>query len=215
MRSCLYAGASSSSTTTMPRSATGANTALRDPMITSCSPARMRRHSAARSASVSAEWTTAIRPGKRTAKRRIICGVSAISGTSTIAPRPAASAASIAARYTSVLPLPVTPWSRTRRCVCDGDRLEQRRDGGALRVVEHRRRLAVARRIRLPQPLGTSIAARRGATDVCELPWAASPGAPRRAARNSGRRSGAPARGGGRGCRRGSSMTRSMARTSA
>ena len=40
-------------------------------------------------------------------------GVSAISGTSTIAERPRSSAAATARRYTSVLPLPVTPWSRS------------------------------------------------------------------------------------------------------
>src|SRR5207302_281158 len=63
-RSCLYADASSSSTTTMPNRSSGANTALRDPTTTSSSPARMRRHSAARSASVSAEWITATRRGE-------------------------------------------------------------------------------------------------------------------------------------------------------
>ena len=48
---------------------------------------------------------------KRAAKRATVCGVSAISGTSTITPSPRSSAAAAARRYTSVLPDPVTPWS--------------------------------------------------------------------------------------------------------
>ena len=51
---------------------------------------------------------------KRCRKRPTVCGASAISGTSTIAPRPRSSAAAHACRYTSVLPLPVGPASR--RC---------------------------------------------------------------------------------------------------
>ena len=47
--------------------------------------------------------------GNRRRNRRIVCGVRLISGTSTIASRPCATTASIALRYTSVLPLPVTP----------------------------------------------------------------------------------------------------------
>ena len=52
----------------------------------------IRSRSSRRSASVSAEWRTATRSPKRARKRPSACGVSAISGTSTIAPRPRASA---------------------------------------------------------------------------------------------------------------------------
>ena len=51
---------------------------------------------------------------KRAWKRPTVCGVSPISGTRTIAPRPAASVAWTAWRYTSVLPEPVTPCRRKR-----------------------------------------------------------------------------------------------------
>ena len=44
-------------------------------------------------------------------KRATSCGVSAISGTSTSAPRPDSSTRSMSRRYTSVFPLPVTPCS--------------------------------------------------------------------------------------------------------
>ena len=50
---------------------------------------------------------------KRARKRPTVCGASAISGTSTITPRPRSSVAAAAWRYTSVLPLPVGPASRT------------------------------------------------------------------------------------------------------
>ena len=73
----------------------------------------MRSRSSRRSASVSAEWSTATRSPKRARKRPTVCGVSAISGTSTITPRSRASAAAAAWRYTSVFPLPVGPCSRT------------------------------------------------------------------------------------------------------
>ena len=72
--------------------------------------ARARRAAPPR---VSAECRIATRSPKRARKRPSACGVSAISGTSTIAPRPRASAASQARMYTSVLPLPVAPQSRT------------------------------------------------------------------------------------------------------
>ena len=47
---------------------------------------------------------------KRRSNRAAVCGVSPISGTSTITERPRSSARAAARRYTSVLPLPVTPW---------------------------------------------------------------------------------------------------------
>ena len=49
---------------------------------------------------------------KRAWNRATVCGVSAISGTSTITPRPRSSVSAAARRYTSVLPEPVTPCSR-------------------------------------------------------------------------------------------------------
>ena len=92
-----------------PSDGTGANTAERAPTTTGASPDAIRSRSSRRSASVSAECSTATRSPKRARKRPSVCGVSAISGTSTIAPRPRASAASQARMYTSVLPLPVAP----------------------------------------------------------------------------------------------------------
>ena len=47
-------------------------------------------------------------------KRPTSCGVSAISGTSRTAPRPSLRTSSMARRYTSVLPEPVTPCSKER-----------------------------------------------------------------------------------------------------
>ena len=49
----------------------------------------------------------------REAKRWMVWGVRAISGTRTMAPRPRASASAMHWRKTSVLPLAVTPWRRT------------------------------------------------------------------------------------------------------
>ena len=69
-------------------SGTGANTAERAPTTTGASPDAIRSRSSRRSASLSAEWRTATRSPKRARKRPSVCGVSAISGTSTIAPRP-------------------------------------------------------------------------------------------------------------------------------
>ena len=59
------------------------------------------------------ECMTATRSPKRPRKRATVCGVSDISGTSTHAVRPAASVSSMACRYTSVLPEPVTPSTST------------------------------------------------------------------------------------------------------
>ena len=92
-------------------SRSGANTALRAPITTSASPDRIRRSSAARSAGASAECHTATRSPRRARRRPRNCGVSAISGTSTRLDFPRARAASMARRYTSVLPDPVTPCS--------------------------------------------------------------------------------------------------------
>ncbi len=74
-------------------------------------PSRTRRCSAARWAGVSAECQIAMSSPSRARRRPSSWGVSAISGTNTRLPRPRARAASIARRYTSVLPDPVTPWT--------------------------------------------------------------------------------------------------------
>ena len=65
---------------------------------TRASPRRMRCHSARRSPSESALCNTATQLPKRAAKRWIVCGVRAISGTRTMAPFPFASAAAMAWR---------------------------------------------------------------------------------------------------------------------
>ena len=78
------------------RRASGARTASRVPTTMSTSPARIRRHSSARSPSASPEWTSATR-ASRSARSRSTSGIaSAISGTRTRAGRPASSAAAIA-----------------------------------------------------------------------------------------------------------------------
>ena len=78
--------------------ATGANTAERAPTTMRASPRAIRSRSSRRSASVSPEWSIATRSPNRAGKRPTVCGVSAISGTSTIAPRPRSSAAAHARR---------------------------------------------------------------------------------------------------------------------
>ena len=75
-------------------------------------PACAARHASRRSVPVSAECSTATPALKRSRKRATSCGVKPISGTSTNAWPPAAMAAAITRKYTSVLPLPVTPYSR-------------------------------------------------------------------------------------------------------
>ena len=77
-----------------PRCGSGANTALRAPTTTCTSPRAMRCHSACRAAA-----EVAVQHGdasKRARKRRRVCGVKLISGTSTIACRPKLMACSIA-----------------------------------------------------------------------------------------------------------------------
>ena len=76
----------------------GAKTAERAPTTTRASPEAIRSRSSRRSASVRPEWSSAIRAPKRARKRPTACGVSAISGTSTIAPSPRSSAAAQACR---------------------------------------------------------------------------------------------------------------------
>ena len=96
-------------------SASGANTAERGPTHTRASPAAQPQPLLV--ALALAEARSGAPPRCRRSapgSGPTVCGVSAISGTSTIAPRPAASVACTAWRYTSVLPEPVTPCSRNR-----------------------------------------------------------------------------------------------------
>ena len=66
----------------------GAKIALRAPTTTSISPRAQACHASKRSRSESAECSTATRSPKLSSKRRAVCGVSEISGTSTIARPP-------------------------------------------------------------------------------------------------------------------------------
>ena len=74
-----------------PMSASGARTASRVPTTMSTSPARIRRHSSARSPSPRPEWTSAIRASRSARSRSTSGRASAISGTSTSAGRPPSS----------------------------------------------------------------------------------------------------------------------------
>ncbi len=75
-------------------------------------PLRAARQASRRRLPLSAECMTTTPALKRRRNRSTSCGVSAISGTSTRTCPPPASAAAMTRRYTSVLPLPVTPYSR-------------------------------------------------------------------------------------------------------
>ena len=70
------------------------------------------RQASRRRLPLSAECMTTTPELKRRRNRSTSCGVSAISGTSTRTCPSPASAAAMTRRYTSVLPLPVTPYSR-------------------------------------------------------------------------------------------------------
>ena len=74
-----------------PRFFRGANRAERVPSTTSTSPRRMRFHWSYRSVMRSELCSMATSVPKQAEKRSIICGVSTISGTSTIAVFPNAS----------------------------------------------------------------------------------------------------------------------------
>ena len=75
----------------------GANRAERAPTTTRASPLRIMRQASCRWASVMRLWRTATCP-KRPRNQPTVWGVSAISGTRTIAPRPAARTSSITER---------------------------------------------------------------------------------------------------------------------
>jgi hypothetical protein len=72
----------------------GAKTAERGPDADPRLPARRRSHSSWRSPAPSRECRTATVSPKRATKRPTICGVSPISGTSTMTVRPRASTSS-------------------------------------------------------------------------------------------------------------------------
>ena len=97
---------------TIPRSRYGQKSAERAPTTTRAVPVRTRSHWSRRSPAESREWNTATASPKRERNRPTVWAVSEISGTSTQAEPPRASTRSIAARYTSVLPEPVTPSTR-------------------------------------------------------------------------------------------------------
>ena len=129
--------------TTRPRSGRGAKTAERGPTTASTSPRRARSHSAARSPSDRPLCRRETRSPKRATSRLTRAGARAISGTSRMPRRPDATASSRAARYTSVLPLPVTPSrrnSREPRAATDAPiaaiavALRRRRDRAAIRA---------------------------------------------------------------------------------
>ena len=179
-------------------SASGANTAERGPTHTRASPERSRSHSSWRSPWPSPEWSTATTSPNRAWNRPTVCGVSAISGTSTIAPRPAASVASTARRYTSVLPEPVTPWSRNRpsrraRAPQEPRRAPRLLDGQRRRAVEppsdrHRRRAARAGHARAARTRPRPSSRRSVGVPSAPPPSGRRAGAPR--ARPAGGRSG-------------------------
>ena len=85
------------------------NTAERVPMMIRAWPPCAARQASRRSFPASPECTATTPELKRRRKRSTSCGVKAISGTSTRACPPAAIAAAMTRKYTSVLPLPVTP----------------------------------------------------------------------------------------------------------
>ena len=98
----------------IPRRASGTKTADRAPITMRISPLRAPRQSDARCAPESRLCSTATDSPNLRLKRDVACGMRAISGTRTRALFPMRSASSMQRRYTSVFPLPVTPWSRKR-----------------------------------------------------------------------------------------------------
>ena len=101
--------------TMSPRLSSGAKSALRGPTATSKLPPRMSHHWSNFCRGVCLLCRMATRPANQALTRSSVWGVSAISGTRNRARRPSRMAWSMARRYTSVLPLPVTPWSRKER----------------------------------------------------------------------------------------------------
>ena len=95
-----------------PASGSGRNTAERVPTTTRASPRRQAAQVRARSPSDSPECRAWMGTPRRARNRLSSCGVRPISGTSTNACRSRDRQSLIAFRYTSVLPLPVTPSSR-------------------------------------------------------------------------------------------------------
>ena len=95
-----------------PRLVRGAKTALLAPITISTSPLTIRRYSSYFSPSDRALCNRANLPAKRSSNLLINCGVKDISGTKTILFKPYARYLLIKSIYTSVFPLPVTPYNR-------------------------------------------------------------------------------------------------------
>ena len=137
---------------TAPRSAIGAKIADRAPTAIRRSPRCSARHASSRSPSESALCSTATLSPNAARNRSTVCGVRAISGTSTIAPFPCTFTTwRSTSMYTSVLPLPVMPCrsatspgaaamsvSIAARCAADGS-------SGAAPAAEAAARCASAR----------------------------------------------------------------------
>ena len=102
----------------MPSCCTGAKIAERAPTATRRVPSLSSCQASARSPSDNPLWSTATSSPNAPRNRLTVWGVSAISGTSTIAPAPASSTRRTASMYTRVLPLPVTPNSIAPRPGC-------------------------------------------------------------------------------------------------
>ena len=96
-----------------PKSLSVQKSAERVPTTTRAAPLATISHWSRRSPAERREWNTATVSPKRERKRPTVWAVSEISGTSTQAERPAANTRSMAERYTSVLPEPVTPSTST------------------------------------------------------------------------------------------------------
>ena len=92
-----------------PRFSNGANTALRVPIASFAPPVFIRFHSSYRSPTARLLCSIATSLPKYSEKVCIICGVSAISGTRSMAHFPLLIVSSISRIYTEVFPLPVTP----------------------------------------------------------------------------------------------------------
>ena len=95
-----------------PRFLRGAKTALLAPITISTSPLTIRRYSSYFSPSDKALCNNASLPAKRSSNLLINWGVKDISGTKTILFKPLAKYLLIKSIYTSVLPLPVTPYNK-------------------------------------------------------------------------------------------------------
>ena len=95
--------------TISPSACTGAKTAERVPTTIFACPLRTRFHSSMRSPIERPLWKTATVSPNAAVKTASVCGVSEISGTVTITPRPLLRTCRITCMKTAVLPDPVMP----------------------------------------------------------------------------------------------------------